>query len=312
MELRVLRYFLAVAREQSISGAAEMLHISQPTLSRQLMDMEHALGKQLFIRGNRHITLTEEGIFLRKRAEEIVDLVDKTETEIRSSDEFISGDIYIGAAETDNMRLLLRVAHKLQQDYPDIHYHFFSGNAQDVTEKLDQGLLDFGLLIDYNNLSKYESLLLPSADSWCVLMRNDSPLAAKEQIMPADLWDKPLICSQQIFWEKQDLKDWIKKDIEELKAERNKLENALIKKAYELKVINHISSEETTNNEIIRNVLLTKIISMENINLLLEDNNEVLEIKLYDADIYEKSIVIPVFNKKAIATKFNKTIRLFI
>ncbi len=102
------------------------------------------------------------------------------------------------------------------------------------------------------------------------------------------------------------------KDIEELKAERNKLENALIKKAYELKVINHISSEETTNNEIIRNVLLTKIISMENINLLLEDNNEVLEIKLYDADIYEKSIVIPVFNKKAIATKFNKTIRLFI
>ncbi len=216
MELRVLRYFLAVAREQSISGAAEMLHISQPTLSRQLMDMEHALGKQLFIRGNRHITLTEEGIFLRKRAEEIVDLVDKTETEIRSSDEFISGDIYIGAAETDNMRLLLRVAHKLQQDYPDIHYHFFSGNAQDVTEKLDQGLLDFGLLIDYNNLSKYESLLLPSADSWCVLMRNDSPLAAKEQIMPADLWDKPLICSQQIFWEKQDLKDWIKKDIEEL------------------------------------------------------------------------------------------------
>ena len=97
MELRVLRYFLAVAREQSISGAAEMLHISQPTLSRQLMDMEHALGKQLFIRGNRHITLTEEGMFLRKRAEEIVDLVDKTETEIRSSDEFISGDIYIGA-----------------------------------------------------------------------------------------------------------------------------------------------------------------------------------------------------------------------
>ena len=216
MELRVLRYFLAVAREQSISGAAEMLHISQPTLSRQLMDMEQALGKQLFIRGNRHITLTEEGMFLRKRAEEIVELVDKTEAEIVSSDEFISGDVYIGAAETDSMRLLLRVARKLQQDYPDIHYHIFSGNAQDVTEKLDKGLLDFGLLIDYNNLSKYESLLLPATDSWCVLMRRDSPLAAKEQIMPADLWDKPLICSQQVFLEKQDLKDWIQKSVEEL------------------------------------------------------------------------------------------------
>lgn len=221
MELRVLRYFLAVAREQSISGAAEFLHISQPTLSRQLMDMEQALGKQLFIRGNRRITLTEEGMFLRKRAEEIVDLVDKTEAEIISSNQFVSGDIYIGAAETDNMRLLLQVAHKLQQDYPDIHYHIFSGNAQDVTEKLDKGLLDFGLLIDYYNLSKYENLQLPTKDTWCVLMRKDSPLAAKEQILPVDLWDKPLICSQQVFWEKQDLADWIKKDVDELNIVAN-------------------------------------------------------------------------------------------
>lgn len=216
MELRVLRYFLAVAREQSISGAAEMLHVSQPTLSRQLMDMEEDLGKQLFIRGNRRITLTEEGMFLRKRAEEIISLVDKTEAEITSTDKFISGDIYIGAAETDNMRLLLRIARRLQLDYPDIHYHIFSGNAQDVTDKLDRGLLDFGLLIDYYNLSKYESLQLPVVDTWCVLMRKDSPLADKAAIGPADLWDKPLICSQQVFGEKQDLKEWIQRDVEEL------------------------------------------------------------------------------------------------
>lgn len=216
MELRVLRYFLAVAREQSISGAAEMLHISQPTLSRQLMDMEQTLGKKLFIRGNRHITLTEEGMFLRKRAEEIVGLVDKTEAEITSTDQFISGDIYIGAAETNNMRLLLQTARKLQQDYPDIRYHIFSGNAQDVMEKLDKGLLDFGLLIDCNDLNRYESLKLPAEDTWCLLMRSDSPLAAREQIVPADLWDKPLICSQQVFLEKHDLTDWIKKSVDEL------------------------------------------------------------------------------------------------
>ncbi len=216
MELRVLRYFLAVAREQSISGAAEMLHISQPTLSRQLMDMEQTLGKKLFIRGNRHITLTEEGMFLRKRAEEIVGLVDKTEAEITSTDQFISGDIYIGAAETNNMRLLLQTARKLQQDYPDIRYHIFSGNAQDVMEKLDKGLLDFGLLIDCNDLNRYESLKLPAEDTWCLLMRSDSPLAAREQIVPADLWDKPLICSQQVFLEKHDLMDWIKKSVDEL------------------------------------------------------------------------------------------------
>lgn len=216
MELRVLRYFLAVVREQSISGAAERLHISQPTLSRQLMDMEQTLGKQLFIRGNRHITLTEEGMLLRKRAEEIVDLVDKTEAEISCANEFVSGDIYIGAGETDNMRLLLQTAKKMQQQYPDVHYHIFSGNAQDVTEKLDKGLLDFGLLVDFANLSKYESLRLPAADSWCVLMRRDSPLAAKEQISPADLWDKPLICSRQVFLEKRSLSNWIQKSIDEL------------------------------------------------------------------------------------------------
>ena len=124
MELRVLQYFLAVAREQSISGAAEFLHLSQPTLSRQLRDMEEKLGKQLMIRGNRRITLTDEGMILRKRAEEIMELVRKTEDEIALSDDSVSGDVYIGAGETDGVRFIAKAAQCLQRQYPDIHYHY--------------------------------------------------------------------------------------------------------------------------------------------------------------------------------------------
>lgn len=229
MEVRVLRYFLAVAREQTISGAAEVLHISQPTLSRQLMDMEEELGKRLFIRGNRRITLTEEGMFLRKRAEEIVDLIDKTEAEITASDEAISGDIYIGAGETDVMRLVARAAKELQKDYPDIRYHIFSGNAEDVTEKLDRGLLDFGLLIEPTDMTKYEFLKLPATDTWGVLMRKDSPLAQKDAVEAKDLWDKPLLCSHQRLVE-HDMQKWLKKKPEQLNivATYNLIYNAAI------------------------------------------------------------------------------------
>lgn len=216
IEVRVLRYFLAVAREQSISGAAELLHLSQPTLSRQLMDMEETLGKKLFIRGNRRITLTEEGMFLRKRAEEIVDLVDRTEAEIISSDEIISGNVYIGAGETDGFRTLMTIAKSIKANYPDIRYHISSGNAEDVLEKLEKGLLDFGLLIDPVGIEKYESLTLPITDTWEVLMRKDSPLAAKEAIEPKDLWDKPLLISRQVFTEKKGLSTWIDQDIAKL------------------------------------------------------------------------------------------------
>ena len=202
MEIRVLRYFLAVAREQSISGAAEALHISQPTLSRQLMDMEQDFGKQLFIRGNRRITLTEDGMLLRRRAEEIIDLVDKTEAEIAAEDDTISGDIYIGAGETEVMRLIAKLAKKLQSDYPDIRLHIFSGNSEDVTERLDKGLIDFGLLIEPKDTSKYECLRLPAMDTWGILMRKDSPLADKEKITAKDLWKVPLILSAQAMKDK--------------------------------------------------------------------------------------------------------------
>lgn len=196
MELRVLQYFLAVAREQSISGAAESLHLSQPTLSRQLRDMEEELGKQLMIRGNRRITLTEEGMILRKRAEEIMELVQKTEDEITLSDGSVSGDVYIGAGETDGVRLIAKAAQCLQRQYPDIHYHISSGDTTDVIESLDKGLIDFGLLFAPVDRSKYDYLPLPMRDVWGVLMRRGCELAAKESIVPKDLWDKPLIVSR--------------------------------------------------------------------------------------------------------------------
>ncbi len=200
MEIRVLQYFLAIAKEQSIIRAAESLHLSQPTLSTQIKHLEEELGKQLLIRGtkgSRKITLTEEGMILRKRAEEILDLVRKTENEITLSDHTIFGDIYIGAGETDGMRLLARAAGKLRELHPGIHYHICSGNAVYVKEHLDKGLIDFGMILGMPDLDKYEALKLPSKDRWGVLMPKGSPLAGKESISPEDLWDKPLLLSQQ-------------------------------------------------------------------------------------------------------------------
>lgn len=200
MELRVLQYFLAVAREQSIVRAAESLHLSQPTLSTQIRNMENELGKQLLIRGtkgSRKVTLTEEGMILRKRAEEILDLVKKTENEITLSDSIIIGDVYIGAGETDGIRLLAKIAGNLRKDYPGIHYHISSGNGNFVIERLDKGLLDFGLVFETPDLKKYDAIKLPQKDTWGVIMRKDDILAKKKSIFPKDLWDKPLLLSQE-------------------------------------------------------------------------------------------------------------------
>lgn len=200
MELRVLQYFLAVAREQNISAAAGSLHLTQPTLSTQLKALEEELGTQLLIRGtkgSRKVTLTQEGMLLRKRAEEILSLVQKTEEEITRSDEHVAGEISIGAGETDIVRYFARTAKKLQQRYPDIRYRISSGNAEYVLEYLDKGLIDFGLLFGETDSLKYRSLELPARDTWGVLLRRDSPLAEKEAISPQDLWDQPLIVSHQ-------------------------------------------------------------------------------------------------------------------
>ena len=180
MEIRVLKYFLAVAREENILKAAQTLHLTQPTLSRQLMELEQELGKKLFIRGSRRITLTEDGILLRRRAEEIIELIGKTENEIRTSDDNISGDIYIGAGETEVMSCIAKLAKDIQADYPDIHYHIFSGNEESVSERLEKGLIDFGILIDPKNISRYEYVRLPQKDKFGVIMRKDSSLAKKD------------------------------------------------------------------------------------------------------------------------------------
>ncbi len=219
MELRVLEYFLAVAREQSISAAADSLHISQPALSTQIKSLEKQLGKQLLIRrtkGSRKVTLTDEGMILRKRAEEILSLVKRTEAEITSSDESIVGDVFIGAGETDVVRLLARAAKKLRERYPDIRCHISSGNAELVLEYLDKGLIDFGLLFTGADTQKYEALPLPVEDTWGVLMRRDSPLAQKEAICPRDLWDKPLILPRQ-RGDDACLARWLGKDVSSLK-----------------------------------------------------------------------------------------------
>ena len=217
MEIRVLRYFLAVAREESISGAAENLHITQPTLSRQLMELEEELGTKLFNRGkkNRKVTLTDEGMRLRRRAEEIVTLTDKTQAEFNSADETISGEIYIGGGETDAMRLIARTAKKLQSSHPHIKYHLFSGNADDVAERLDKGLLDFGIFIEPANMEKYDYIRLPATDTWGLLMRRDSPLAQKESIKAEDLRNIPLITSRQSMV-RNVLSGWSGRDFDKL------------------------------------------------------------------------------------------------
>lgn len=200
MEFRVLEYFLAVAREQSITAAAASLHISQPALSTQLKALEKELGKQLLIRGvkgSRKVLLTEEGMILRKRAEELVSLMRRTEEEITGSDGIISGNVYIGAGETESVRLFAEAAEKVQKKYPDIRYHISSGNAEHVLEYLDKGLIDFGLLFTEIDAQKYEAFPVPIHDRWGVLMRRDSSLAYHESIAPEDLWDKPLIVSHQ-------------------------------------------------------------------------------------------------------------------
>lgn len=215
MDIRVLQYFLAVAREESITRAAETLRMTQPPLSRQLKDLEDELGKKLLIRGSKKVTLTEDGMLLRKRAEEMIDLMEKTKAELTSSDENISGEIYIGGGETDAVSLFAQTAGKLQKKYPQIHYHIYSGDAEIVMEKLDKGLIDFGLLVGPVDVSRYDYMRLPVSDIWGVLMRKDAPLAEKDVIRAEDLWDKPLILSHQAY-SGSDISVWLGKDAHRL------------------------------------------------------------------------------------------------
>lgn len=199
MEIRVLQYFLAIAREESISKAAEYLHLSQPTLSRQIKDLEDELGTLLFERGTRKITLTEDGLLLRKRAEEIISLVDKTQAEIISEKTALNGDIYIGCGETEGMSMIAKAIRIVQSHHPDITFHFHSGNAYDILERLEKGLIDFGIIIGEQDLSQYQHIQLPIKDTQGVLMRKDSPLASRDNLTIKDLVGLPLIVSAQDY-----------------------------------------------------------------------------------------------------------------
>lgn len=199
MEIRVLRYFLTVAQEGSITGAANYLHLTQPTLSRQLKDLEYELGQKLLIRTNHNVSLTPEGMILKKRAEEILDMVEKTENEFSSLKHEIAGEIYIGSGESDAFKSIAGLIKEIRKTYPKIIFHISSGIHEDVIEKIDNGLLDFGIVIQPADLTKYNVLNLPDKDVWGLVMRKDSELAKKEFITFEDMEKIPLILSRKVF-----------------------------------------------------------------------------------------------------------------
>lgn len=206
MEIRILRYFLEIAREENMTRAAEILHVSQPTLSKQMKELEQELGKKLFRRGSTSMKLTDEGMLLRRRAEDILDMVDKTTAEFMALDEINGGDVYIGCAESYQIRYLAQAIKEFRKQYPLMQYHLLSGNTENVAERLDKGLLDFAVIVEPPNLSKYNYIEIPGADTWGVVMRKDSPLAGKEKIFVEDLYGLPLICSDQAM--KVDIPRW--------------------------------------------------------------------------------------------------------
>jgi len=215
MEFRVLKYFLAVAQEENITKAAEALHTSQSNLSRQLAELEESVGKKLFDRGSRKITLTEEGMFLRKRAKEIIELTERTESDLSAFDEVTSGIVHIGAAETHIMRILADAMLSLRNTHSQIQYDIFSGSTIEVTDQLNKGLLDFGVLVAPVDLQKYDYLQFPMKDIFGLVMRKDSPLAKLPAITPDDIKNQPVLCSKQQL-DGNVLSGWLGDDIEHL------------------------------------------------------------------------------------------------
>ncbi len=188
-----MRYFLAVAREENITKAAELLHITQPTLSRQLAQLEDDLGARLFERGTRRIVLTKEGILLRRRAEEIVDLIDQTERELAEREEVIDGTISIGWGELESVKLVAEILCAFSARYPLVRYSLYSANADHIKTQMDRGLIDVGLLLEPADISKYEFVRLGVRERWAALMRPDDPLAALDTVTAADLKGRRLI-----------------------------------------------------------------------------------------------------------------------
>ena len=197
MEIRVLRYFLAVAREENMTRAAERLHISQPSLSKEIKKLEEELGHTLFIRTNKSMRLNDEGMLLRKRAEDILGMVDKTAEEFSQLDDIVGGEVRIGCAESWLIKYLARSIKAFKAQYPHFVFHIFSGDTEPVAERLDRGVLDLAVIVEPPNLSKYNYLTIPESDKWGLIMRRDSPLAEKEAVTFDDIYGLPLFCSEQ-------------------------------------------------------------------------------------------------------------------
>lgn len=215
MDIRVLKYFITIAQESNITRAAKLLHTTQPNLSRQLNELEREIGKKLLERRNKKFSLTEEGLFLLKRAQEIVELVSRTESELSLFNDTISGDIYIGAAETNAMRDVSKIIKDLRKDYPKVRYHIQSESTAEVLEQLNKGLLDFGILVEPVSNDKYNQLELPFVDTVGVLMHKNSLLAEHDFITPNDIKDKPLLIAKQML-NRNDLSDWLGADYKNL------------------------------------------------------------------------------------------------
>ena len=217
MEIRTLRYFLAVAREENMTKAAEILHVTQPTLSKTMKALEEELGKKLFERHSFSISLTQEGVLLRDRAEDLVMMADKIEKEFLSLDDITGGELFLGLAESCQIRYLARVIRTLKDTYPGLHYHITSGDTEQVTEKLDKGLLDFAVLCDVPNTRKYDCICFPESDMWGVIMPKEVPLARKKTVTADDLIGLPLFTSEQ-GW-KNDISRWCGERLNELQLE---------------------------------------------------------------------------------------------
>lgn len=206
MELRVLKYFLAVAREENITKAAALLHLTQPTLSRQLMQLEEELGVQLFRRSRYHIELTEDGMLLRRRAQELVDLAEKTAQEFRKDPE-LRGEISIGSGDLEGMYVLAELLASFQKLHPQVTYQIYSGNADHTKERIEGGTLDLGLLLEPVDISKYDFIRMPVKEQWGVLIHEDAPLAHKESVTPKDLAGVPLILTRRGLIQ-QEMEHW--------------------------------------------------------------------------------------------------------
>ena len=214
MELRVLSYFLTIAREENITKAAALLHVTQPTLSRQMMQLEAELGVKLFTRNSHNITLTEQGLLLKRRAQELVSLAEKTKQELKQEDE-LSGEISIGSGEYQNSRLLAEILAAFQAQHPAIQYEIYSGNSDNIKERIERGLLDLGFLLEPVDVAKYEFIRSPISEEWGILGSEHSDLADKKQVTPSDLADRPLLFTRRDLI-KQELLHWFGKDADQL------------------------------------------------------------------------------------------------